>query len=259
MFQIEDKEVGGVVIVWDSTKAKSLKIKELKHRWVICHHDDRLTSPGGLSYKTKAQAIGQAKLMAAGKAKVKLRPLQHKPEETGTQEKSEIVAAGDEHADRSRAQAPPTGSDAQEVEAEVVKTAVQNQEDRDKKFLEAFDDFCPSERIVLAFVEGLEANMVVWEAQEVEVEGKENPDGSPKTKTVNIPRMVPDHKTRIASARNLAEFKHGKPVERKEVVERKVFDESEFEKQLESPMYLNALKRKLEKAEAKLKEKEKDS
>ncbi len=230
-FEVSDPAIGGTVCVWDATAAKRLPKAQFQGRWIVVHHDDQRMSPGGISFPTRQKAMTAARDLAAGVHEVKLRTLRTEvvphviplePVQTGS-------GAGT-NAENHRAHDPSPTTAA--VTQQHRPASLMNQDTRDIALAVALDTVEPDE-IVSVLRDAMEANMTIWVDDGVDDAGKRI------KKSVEIP----DHKTRVAAATKMLEYKHGKPLERSEVIDRKVIDYSELESRMRSSViYRNQLR-----------------
>jgi len=243
-YRIVNSDVGGVVAVWDKRKALHLPPKDFKHRWVMLQHLNGLQSPGGLSFETYTIARQQSQKIAAGDHPVKLKrlectaesieapvPFWDKDQALPEDDEDDVEPVGSCRSESATARTshvpppvtPPSPSAAVavietlQVTGEQVRTTAELNEDVRQQLHRIGLD-----KVVDAIENGLEATSVVWISQE--------PDENGKIQKASI--EIPDHKTRLSSAKMALEYLVGRPVERTEIIERKQIDYSEIQKRL---------------------------
>lgn len=216
--------------MWDSNTAKRLPKSQFQGRWVVVHHDDQRMSPGGLSFSKRQAAMTAARDLAAGVHEIKLRTLRIHEDTPSIPVEVDPVPSNESpgNAQNDRAHDPPQ------------KAGVVTQDARDIALAIALDTVEPVE-IVEVLRDAMQAKMVIW------VDDGKDDEGKSTKRSVEIP----DHRTRVAAATKLLEYKHGKPLERSEVLERKEVDYSELESRMRSSvLYRTQLRAILDRMDA---------
>lgn len=175
-------------------------------------------SPGGLSFGKRQAAMTAARDLATGDHETKLRSLRMAEVPQAITVAIEEELPTNAQNDRAHDPSPTTAAVTQHRPASLM-----NQDTRDIALAVALDTVEPDE-IVSVLRDAMEANMTIWVDDGVDDAGKRI------KKSVEIP----DHKTRVAAATKMLEYKHGKPLERSEVIERKEIDYSELESRMRS-------------------------
>ena len=214
-----------------------------KDPWAVLHVDGERSSPKAISRPTLKAAKDLAKQLSTGE---QLRSLRRRG--TGDESKSEDT---DRAGARGAPPPPPRGKkkktkkapkEEEAQEAEIVDPATEpdqvilRQADVNEQVAQVLRriDFG---KISTVLEEGLSATTIIWVDKVLP-----DPDNPEKTKVIKTTEEIADHKTRLSSAKLLLEYLIGRPLERQEIIERKVVDYSEIADKIDrSPQAQRAL------------------
>jgi len=225
-----EKVPGALVVVLVAEAQAYLPKAEYKEPWAVLHVDGERKSPKAITRHTRKEAEALARSLSTGE---QLRTLRTRGR--GGKQNSGSVPRPGAHVDPPPPpdKAPPqkkaknvTSGEVEVIPPESDASGAVRQQDINEGTTRALRAL-NLDKIKRVIDEGMDATNIIWETQEIE-------DDDGKKKHIKVSTECVDHKTRLSAAKLALEYLIGKPLERQEIIERKIIDYSSLAARIEA-------------------------